>query len=180
MEIEIESAIKKYLRDNKNLLEKNDLLILYNNAPSPINRYLFPYLLELGVNPLEYLEHIPFGSCIEIDENILTIPKNVRVIDGGALWGNSHIESILIEENSNLEKIANNAIAHNKNLQKVHLPISLKDIGNNFYSCLKLKDIFYEGTREDWENIDKDDFTFDHIEAKIHCQDGIIDYGEEN
>ena len=85
MEIEIESAIKKYLRDNKNLLEKNDLLILYNNAPSPINRYLFPYLLELGVNPLEYLEHIPFGSCIEIDENILTIPKNVRVIDGGAL-----------------------------------------------------------------------------------------------
>ena len=98
---------------------------------------------------MEYLDRIPYGSGINLNIEDLTIPKNIKIIEFYAFYENPYIKIINCEKNSKLEKIADHSIDKNENLQKIYLPISLKEIKNNFYSCPKLKDIFYEGTIED-------------------------------
>lgn len=64
-----------------------------------------------------------------------------------------------------------------ENLEKICLPITIKEIKQNAISdCPKLKEIVYNGTVKQWENIDIEDFWFDMNTLTIICTDGEIKY----
>ena len=60
-------------------------------------------------------------------------------------------------------------------LTRVTIPESVTHIGYSFYGCSSLFTIDYNGTIEQWEKIDKEDYGDDYDNIReIHCIDGII------
>lgn len=66
--------------------------------------------------------------------------------------------------------------ASNLNLVRVHIPRSVVRIGDNaFEDCINLKEIVYEGTKSEWEEISKgDDWDEGCDYYIITCLDGVI------
>ena len=94
--------------------------------------YVSPFtalLLKNNINPLNYMDHVPVCFAYDLSIESFEIPNNITYI-----WGN--------------------AFDGCKNLKSIHIPNSVKEIYTAaFYACNNLSDIYYEGSKEDWENI---------------------------
>lgn len=59
-------------------------------------------------------------------------------------------------------------------LSNITIPNSIENIGNYpFENCALLHVITYEGTKAQWESINKENFWSGDIK-EVHCKDGII------
>ena len=66
-------------------------------------------------------------------------------------------------------------------LISVTIPKSVKFIGYSaFFRMLELNNIYYEGTKKNWEAIIKDDLNDELITHTIHCSDGDYTEAEES
>ena len=66
---------------------------------------------------------------------------------------NLHITDIVLQ--SNIEEIPDEAFSGCVRLERITIPKNIKRIGKEvFEDCRKLKDIYYEGTEEEWNNVD--------------------------
>lgn len=79
---------------------------------------------------------------------------------------------------SNIESIEDYAFCQCPSLEEIFLPDSLKRIGESAFSFSpKLKLITYDGTKEQWEKIEKDEYDW-YVDiahdAVIRCKDGDI------
>lgn len=63
-------------------------------------------------------------------------------------------------------------------MTQITIPVSVTEMGGSFYRCTALTDIYYEGTMEQWEEIDKVDnwnrWDEDAGEFVVHCTDGDL------
>lgn len=68
--------------------------------------------------------------------------------------GNNFIEKVTFDENTRITVFQKNVFAECSNLKSIYIPKTIKKI-NNYALCnsYHLKDIYYEGTVEDWCNI---------------------------
>ena len=176
----------------------DELIALDNKLPHnhQIMQLFTQTMFEVGENPFKGLSIIPVYAANAINIERVDIPNSVTVIEEGAFIGCEKLKEIKfsnhlikiemnafaycselekIEIPDSIDKIEYGAFAHCYNLQSVTLGKNLLTLGPNvFDACNKLKNIFYNGTFENWSHI------AGHINIGttipegciLHCTDG--------
>jgi len=106
-----------------------------------------------------------------------TVSGTVTVIEYGALSYSKSLENVIVS--GGVKQIEEAAFSHCEKLKSITIPASVEYVGNAFnYNCPLLVDIYYSGTKAQWESIDHTDpetllgsTTPPYI---IHCSDGEI------
>ena len=94
-----------------------------------------------------------FAECKKITKVI--IPEGVKKICVIAFCRCKKLSEVIIPES--VEEIEGGAFEDCKNLTTVKIPETVKVIGDlTFDGCTNLKKIIYQGTKEEWENIEGD------------------------
>ena len=131
-------------------------------AFSSTERLSIVYLLDLdswwsvnlsssSANPMYYNNAVVCdGNTGEVFEEI-AVPKNINIINDYIFTGA-------------------------KDLKKIHIHKNVTYIGNSsFEDCFDISDIYYEGTKKDWNKLDKASDWIDNVDFyTIHCSDGDI------
>ena len=137
------------VRDHRETLDSNDFKGMYSrlNVMWLNNRLkakdigdFTSFLLDFGVNPLDYMENIPdLYFCEQLYDNTFVIPDNIEKI-GWHSFDESQIENIII--GSSVRSIGECAFEFNKKLKTVEINGPLLDIRDSaFLGCVKLKNI---------------------------------------
>ena len=113
---------------------------------------------------LESLSRHVFEYCESL--KVVELPSGIENIYMGTFKGCTSLEKISIPEG--VEKIEITAFLDCVNLKKITLPASLKVIENCFYNCHNITDIYYNGGKNTWNNIQIDVSNTSFTTAKIH------------
>ena len=108
------------------------------------------------------------------EETSVKIPNSVKRIGENAFGGCRGLTSVTIP--NGVTSIGNAAFLHCKSLISVTIPNSVTSIESDaFIWCMNLKSITFDGTKEQWNNIEKiDSWDFRTCEYLVHCTDGDI------
>lgn len=161
--IEIPENIFKFARKYKELIDSSNFRALYEVAEKEIPvAELTEMLLSANINPLKYLSYIPDGFLFyEYPEaadvaNITSVTLNEKIceyVDEHAFTGSNITE--LNFQGLGLISIEDQAFYGSK-LTKITLPDTLERIEwSAFAYCDNLRDIWYEGTVDEWKQIEK-------------------------
>lgn len=127
-------------------------------------------------NGVTKIDSWAFQYCTSLES--ITIPGSVTDIGNDLFKGCTNLKVAVIEEGVPI--LANNEFEKCPNLESVTIPFSVKSIGYyTFNDCKKLKDIYYYGSEEGWNNITKSDGNAPLQSATIHylVGDGIVPTG---
>ncbi len=188
------SPQNEYYSSQNGVLFNKDQTELISYAKDKIqSNYNIPY----GV---KYIDNFAFCGCEQLSN--ITIPDSVISIgawsfDGTGLYeidnrtGNElyegdvfYIDNYLIDFKDDLIgavtvqdgtiAIAGAAFRYNE-ISTLYLPKSLKNIGeNNFDYCPALTDIYYAGSKNDWEKVVMENYNDYLYNATVHCLDGTV------
>ena len=124
-------------------------IILKEISPTPRMFKKFTYLTEVDLSDQTYIPEYLFYRC-------------------------SNLSTVVLGEN--LNTIKEFAFAKCPSLQQISIPKSVLSIGEGIFAdCTALNTIYYGGTLDDWEKIDKhDDWDADTGEYIIYCSNGSI------
>ena len=113
-----------------------------------------------------------FTYCTNLTS--LTIPNGVTNIDSSAFIACHSLTSIIISEG--VTEISDNAFAFCRSLTEVTIHDSVRKIDYNAFSyCEKLKDIYFIGTAQQWQSIEKGSgWDINTGNYAVHCTDGDI------
>lgn len=101
---------------------------------------------------LKVIEDAAFYDCYNLESINLEVCSNLLSIEDSAFMQCKSIKSIIIP--NGVVKIGRLAFDFCYSLEKITIPNSVKSIGGSmFYLCDNLTDIFYEGTKEQWDEI---------------------------
>ena len=91
-----------------------------------------------------------FQDCSSLSS--ITIPDGVTSIESGAFYNCSSLTSVTIPEG--VTSIEQNTFYRCSSLTSVTIPASVTSIGDGaFCPCFNLKDVYYGGTKADWDKI---------------------------
>ena len=146
--------LKKIIKDYEEELNKRNFGIIYDGIDGV---YLIPaftaLLLKNNINPLEYMDEVPEYFAYGLDIKEFIIPNNIIEISHCAFEDCSILTNITI--GSGTTHIYNSAFSNCERLASITIPKSVVYIGRGaFRNCSKLKDVYYEGSEEDWKNIE--------------------------
>ena len=116
------------------------------------------------------IDNYAFAGCSSLTS--ITIPNGVTGIGDSAFSECSGLTSITIL--NSVTSIGDFAFSYCSSLTSITIPKSVISIGiDAFKNCSSLKDVYYTGTREEWERIDiaADDYHGDNddlLNATIH------------
>lgn len=150
-------------------------IILSNNITA-INDYTFHSCSSLTdiiiPNGVTMIGKMAFGVCEGLSEII--IPDSVMEIDEWAFVNCDNLVSITIP--NSVKTIDSNTFDDCDSLKEVTIPVNVTYISENaFADCENLTEIKYEGTIDDWKNIEKESSWNDGTSAyAIYCTDGQI------
>ena len=104
-----------------------------------------------------------------------TIPDGVTSIGNYALSGRYRLTKINIPDS--VKSIGLMAFEHCASLTEITIPESVTNIQCEAFSCcFSLWTITYNGTQEQWKNIQLHHRWNDHVPAKVvHCTDGDVE-----
>ena len=103
------------------------------------------------------------------------MPYQVKIIRECAFQNNTKITEVVFDDRNQLEEIKFGAF-WNSSIKSIRIPASVKKIGLlAFADCCSLTKINYEGTVEQWEDINKEEYWDAGTgTCKIYCTDGTI------
>lgn len=102
--------------------------------------------------PVKIIRGFGFNDCTQLSS--ITIPESITTIGNWAFQSCSSLTSITLP--NGISEIFAEAFGSCSNLESIYLPRSLKTIGRNIFPyCPKLKNIYYEGSRTEWNQINK-------------------------
>lgn len=114
--------------------------------------WLHPEILPVGVISIGDTK----STIIKIRDSVVNpYGKRVPVITlfKEAFAGQEHVEEIVLPYT--IERIPVGAFAGCTNLKRITIPGNIKTIGEGtFAGCEHLEDVYYEGTMDEWNNID--------------------------
>ena len=106
-----------------------------------------------------------FGGCSSLTS--VKIPDSVTNLGYGAFAECSSLTSVTI--GNSVTSIGDGAFYECSGLTSVTIPKSVKSIGwTAFYKCTKLKDVYYSGSKIDWDAISINDDNTCLTDATIH------------
>lgn len=107
-----------------------------------------------------------FRGCSSLSSII--IPSSLIKIDDYVFWECDGLTSITILDN--ISTIGTYAFCGCENLTSITISNSVTKINfGAFRSCAKLKDVYFYGSKNEWEKIVVDSYNEDLINATIHC-----------
>lgn len=111
-------------------------------------------------NNADYIFGLIFGASGFRDQGVI-VPTSLREviitnqnnrISNNAFQNCSNIEKIVIFSGINIINSTSFQVCHS--LREIYIPKTVTFIGESaFYDCMNLTDIYYEGTEEEWNNI---------------------------
>lgn len=113
-----------------------------------------------------YIGYSALQGCEKLTEII--IPDTVTQIMNSAFNSCTNIKSIKIP--SKVEYLDGNTFGYCTNLEYVVLPAGIKTFGySEFYGCEELEDIYFMGSKQDWDSIEVADWGNEILDdIKIH------------
>ncbi|MGN0468357.1 MAG: leucine-rich repeat domain-containing protein, partial [Acutalibacteraceae bacterium] len=106
-----------------------------------------------------------FDRCINLTK--ITIPDSVCYIGAVAFQCCSNLESVTLSES--MTSISDTAFGSCESLTSIIIPDNIINIGScAFNNCNNIKDVYYTGTGEQWQEISIDEFNDCLTNAKIH------------
>ncbi|MCR4671705.1 MAG: leucine-rich repeat protein [Lachnospiraceae bacterium] len=98
--------------------------------------------------------------------NSVTLPDNIKNIPD-SFFNNTNLARIYLPDG--MESIEKSAFYMCTNLASVRIPASVKEIGYGAFTyCYKLTDVYYQGSEEDWKQIEIRNSNWPLEEATIH------------
>lgn len=111
-------------------------------------------LLDININPLNYLNFVPKFYMYGFTIDSIEIPNNIKVIGHAAF---AHCERLRkIKLSDTLTSIGSFAFSNCYLLKSVDFPKSLKDIYSAIFQHSGIANINYDGTLTQFENINID------------------------
>lgn len=133
------SVLIDFLSSHWHLIDNLNIGTLYNlrplDNPNFSSSALTEYLLEAGINPLDYMIHIP-KYYLEYDAHLPTIiiPNNIEGIQTDAFFNCNSIETIKL--NQGCKYIQTGAFQLCGKLRAVYIPATVSNISNMaFVDC---------------------------------------------
>lgn len=115
--------------------------------------------LVVGGNNLKRIGYGAFSNCVNLKN--ITLPDSVESI-GSYAFAWTAVEELILPKN--LERISSHSFDGCAHLQSVQIPVSVKEIEENaFIYDPMLKNIFYEGTKEQWDAVVKNDPNLNNV-----------------
>ena len=109
-----------------------------------------------------------FSDCNSLTN--VTIPDGVTTIGEGAFSGCDSLTNVTIPDG--VTTIGDEAFYTCSSLTSVTIPNSVTSIGNGaFYDCTGLKDVYYLGTKVQWNNIAIGSYNNSLFDATLHYED---------
>lgn len=135
-----ENDIKKFLKDNKSLLESNNLNELYKEWGLYDRDLLTRFFISYHINPLNYMNNVP-SNYDSHDPHLLEIeiPNNIITINEYAFLNCTHLREVIISDNVHI--IGFNAFANCIKLKEVKLGYGIIQIIDSFDKCISLESI---------------------------------------
>ncbi len=104
-------------------------------------------------------------------KNKYVIPATVTTI-GTWAFANCKVEEIIIPDS--VTTIGHGAFDECNNIRSITIPSTVTTIGPNAFITSKDLVVSFEGTKEQWNNIEKGIYIFINTKQVIHCSDGDI------
>ena len=192
--------LSKFIKAHVNEINNNNFAKVYEDTndsltPCLLTSKLTELFLDAGLEPLEYMQAIPANylaysklTSITIPENItsigrcafsgcdglmnITIPDSVTSIGSAAFENCSGLTSIVIPDS--VTSIDHWAFQYCTGLTSATIGNGVKSISRYaFWDCASLKDIYFNGTKDQWNVIKKIDSGIKN--CTIHCTDGDLE-----
>lgn len=147
--------IKNYILRHKEFIETDNYKDLYANLFQEDRPKLTKILLEADVNFLSYVSYVPGFCFYNIQDNSKIkvpeiLPNNIREIGP---WSFAHTDITRMVLNKNCAAIYDSAFRYCENLTEIYIPKTMRLIGNEVFKLSPIKDIYYEGTDQEWKEI---------------------------
>lgn len=152
----------------KEFITTNQSISMYDNCFEDCNnlkRITAPNLEQI------YLYSYVFKNCTQL-EDVSAIENCIYAEIGvGAFYGCSSLEELSLM-NTEQEGIYRETFYDCSNLTTIKIPASIKKIYKDaFYGCNNIRDIYYAGTREQWDTVTIETGNEAINMANIHCID---------
>lgn len=205
--------IIEIIKNSQELIEENNFSKLYekiykaSTGFEDISNFTLN-LYDVGIDPLKYMNSIPKYFLAGTNITSFNIPNNIIEI-GESAFGYTELESIKISKNvktihrncfeecrnlkdvdlGNIEWILAYMFDNCTSLKSIKIPSTVEYLGKNiFYSCKNLKHIYYDGTANNWLDLNDDDilkgnYSGDKDRPKnliIHCNDDEFEFDVED
>ena len=151
--------------NNDPLTYEQNIKGIYNSAFDG-NVDITGLMVQEGINDISYQA---FANCQNLVE--VYLPLGLNIIGSEAFINCSSLEIVQIQAAGTIGK---GAFDNCENLKTLMLGIKVKAIKSDaFADCISLEKIYYGGTKEQWEEIKKDNYCFDNsTNATLVCTDG--------
>lgn len=144
-------------------------------------------------NGVTSIGYFAFMGCSGLTS--ITLSDNLTSIENGILEGCSRLKSVIIPEGvtfvgywafmscseltsvtipESVTSIWALAFAFCSSLTSITIPASVTDIDGSSFASTPVKDIYFQGTRDEWNRIEEKTSDISWSEATIHCIDGVI------
>lgn len=192
--------LSKFIKAHVNEINNNNFAKVYEDTndsltPCLLTSKLTELFLDAGLEPLEYMQAIPANYLAYSKLTSITIPENITSIGRCAFSGCDGLMNITIPDS--VTSIGSAAFEHCSGLTSIVIPDSVTSIdhwafqyctgltsatiGNGvksisryaFWDCASLKDIYFNGTKDQWNVIKKIDSGIKN--CTIHCTDGDLE-----
>ncbi len=126
-------------------------------------------LTKIVISPnVTYLGNSCFSECSNLEE--IRIPDSVTRTGSSVFRGCLSLKKATIS--SNMNGISLNFFTNCTNLEEIRIPESIGFIGPiAFTNCSSLKDVYYSGSKEQWEKIHINDGNKALLNATIHFKE---------
>ena len=195
----IMNELSKFIKAHVNEINNNNFAKVYEDTndsltPCLLTSKLTELFLDAGLEPLEYMQAVPANYLAYSKLTSITIPENITSIGRCAFSGCDGLTNITIPDS--VTSIGSAAFENCSGLTSIVIPDSVTSIdhwafqyctgltsatiGNGvksisryaFWDCASLKDIYFNGTKDQWNVIKKIDSGIKN--CTIHCKDGDL------
>lgn len=172
------TGLKNFIEQHINLIDNNDFLECYKLLEDSLDKLLAAeftkVMIDLGINPLIYLDYVPTNFARGSKLEDITIPSNIKYVSTLAFYQSRKLKHVVVSEG--VREIRSVAFEKCGSGCHVILPSTLVNISEFAFSNIGDMTLEYNGTKKQFkELINKTRYIFDHTFYTCTCLDGVVE-----